>query len=114
LGVPLKMTVYTINPQRRFAVRQVVNLRKSEGRAARGLLIELSSEGCRISNLKRGEHATGDAVTVEMGEVTLPGVIRWAHDGVAGVKLSTALFSNQLTELVAIGRGENEVARYGT
>lgn len=108
------MSVYTISPQRRFAVRQVVSLRKNGGRSARGLLIELSSEGCRVSNLKRGDHTTGDPVTIEMGDVSLNGVIRWAHDGVAGVKLSTALFSNQLAELVAIGRGENEVARYGT
>lgn len=73
-------------------------------------MIELSSEGFRISNLKRGEHAMGDEVSVEIGDVTLNGRIRWAHDGVAGVRLDQALFSNQLAELVAIGRGEHEVA----
>ena len=75
-------------------------------------MIELSSEGFRISNLKRGEHVAGEAVTVEIGDMTLRGRIRWAHDGVAGVRLDHALFSNQVAELVAIGRGEEEAARY--
>jgi hypothetical protein len=108
------MSVVTIRSHKRYAVRQVVNLRKAGGRRAQGLMIELSSEGCRVSNLKRGEHLEGETVTLEIGEIALRGFIRWAHDGVAGVRLDNALFSNQLAELVAIGRGEQEVARYGT
>jgi hypothetical protein len=50
------MAVFTIRARRRYAVRQMINLCKAGGRRAQGLLIELSSEGCRISNLKRGEH----------------------------------------------------------
>ena len=56
----------------------------------------------------------GDTVAVEIGEVTLQGRVYWAHDGVAGVRLDNALFSSQLAELVAIGRCEHEIARYGT
>jgi len=103
------MSVFTIRSHKRYAVRQIVSLRTAEGRRAQGLMIELSSEGLRISNLKRGDHAAGDEVTVEMGDVTLRGRIRWAHDGVAGVRLNQALFTNKLAELVAIGRGEVEM-----
>ncbi len=108
------MAVFTIRARRRYAVRQMVNLCKAGGRRAQGLLIELSSEGCRISNLKRGQHLVGDTVAVEIGDVTLQGRVYWAHDGVAGVRLDNALFSSQLAELVAIGRCEHEIARYGT
>jgi len=108
------MAVFTIRARKRYAVRQEVSLHKAEGRRTRGLLIELSSEGCRISNLKRGECVAGDSVTVEIGDVTLPGRVYWAHDGVAGVRLDNALFGNQLADLVAIGRCEPEMARYGT
>jgi len=108
------MTVLTIRSHRRYAVRQPVSLRKPGARAADGLMIELSSEGCRISNLGRGDFAVGEEVTLEIGERRLAGRIRWAHDGIAGVRLNTALFSSQLAELIAIGRGEDELPRYGT
>ncbi len=108
------MAVFTIRARKRYAVRQEISLHKAEGRRTQGLLIELSSEGCRISNLKRGECVAGDTVTVEIGEVNLPGRVYWAHDGVAGVRLDNALFSSQLADLVAIGRCESEIARYGT
>jgi hypothetical protein len=53
-------------------------------------------------------------VTVEIGDVALSGRVYWAHDGVAGVRLDNALFSSQLADLVAMGRGDREMARYGT
>jgi hypothetical protein len=108
------MAVFTIRTHKRYAVRHAVSLHKADGRPAEGLLIELSSEGCRISNLKRGEHIAGETVTVEIGDVALHGRVRWAHDGVAGVRLDNALFSSQLAELVAMGRCEREIVRYGT
>ena len=36
------------------------------------------------------------------------------HDGIAGVRLDMALFSNQLAEPIALGRGEPGELRYGT
>jgi len=108
------MTVLTIRAHRRYAVRQFVSLKKPGGKPAQGLMIELSSEGVRISNLKRGEFAVGDAVTVELEGTKLKGLIRWAHDTVAGVRLDHALFSTQLSEILARGRGEDELIRYGT
>ena len=111
------MTVLTIRAHRRYAVRQPVRIAKPGGAPVGGLMIELSSEGCRISNLGRPGFVIGESVTVEIAERKFHGRIRWSHDGIAGVRLDTALFTNQLSELIAIGRGEcpaGEIRRYGT
>ena len=111
------MTVLTIRAHKRYAVRQPVRLGKSGANPVDGLMIELSSEGCRISNLGRPGFVIGESVTVEIAERKVHGRIRWSHDGIAGVRLDTALFTNQLSELIAIGRGEcpaGEIRRYGT
>ena len=99
------MTVLTIRAHKRYAVRQPVRLGKPGVTPAKGLLIEMSSEGFRISNLGRCEYAIGEEVTVEVGELTLGGRIRWAHDGIAGVRLENPLYPNQLGELIARDRG---------
>lgn len=78
------------------------------GRSRAGLLIELSSEGCRISNLGHRTYTIGEPVTVELGDLELGGRIRWAHDGIAGVRLDQALYSSQLSELVARDRGVSQ------
>jgi hypothetical protein len=110
------MTVLTIRAHRRYAVRQPVLLGKPGAAPVSGLMIELSSEGVRISNLGRPGFTIGEPVTVKVDDVTLRGRIRWTHDGIAGVRLDTALFTNELSELIARGRGElcGEVRRYGT
>ncbi len=99
------MSVLTIRAHKRYAVRQPVRLAKPGDQAAKGLLIELSSEGCRISNLGRCDYTIGEPVTVELGEISLGGRIRWMHDGIAGVRLDRALYPSQLGELVARDRG---------
>jgi hypothetical protein len=99
------MTVLMIRAHKRYAVRQPVRLGKFGATPAQGLMIELSSEGCRISNLDRCDYAIGEEVTLELGELSLGGRIRWAHDGIAGVRLDRALYPNQLGELVARDRG---------
>jgi hypothetical protein len=111
------MTVLTIRANRRYAVRQPVLLGKAGAKPVSGLMIELSSEGVRISSLGRPGFEIGEAVTVEIDDRKFHGRIRWYHDGIAGVRLDTALYSNQLSELIAFGRGEcavPEVRRYGT
>jgi hypothetical protein len=99
------MTVLTIRAHKRYAVRQPVRLGKPGVPPAKGLLIELSSEGFRISNLGRCDYAIGEAVTVELGELSLGGRIRWAHDGIAGVRLEHPLYPSQIGELIARDRG---------
>ena len=110
------MTVLTIRSHKRYAVRQPVQLAKPGAKPISGLMIELSSEGVRISNLGRPGLVIGEPVTVEIGERKYHGKIRWAHDGIAGVRLDHALFSSQLGELIAFGRGEScaDERRYGT
>ena len=110
------MTVLTIRAHKRYAVRQPVRLAKPGAKAVGGLMIELSSEGCRISNLGRPGFVVGEPVTVEIEELKFRGKIRWTHDGIAGVRLDTALFPSQMSELIALSRGEPpaEVRRYGT
>jgi hypothetical protein len=99
------MAVLTIRAHRRYAVRQPVRLGKPGGSPARGLLIELSSEGLRISNLGHCDYEIGEQVTVELGDLSLGGRIRWAHDGIAGVRLDQALYASQIGELIARDRG---------
>lgn len=111
------MTVLTIRAHKRYALRQPVGLAKPDDTSANGLLIELSSEGCRISNLKGTSFIQGEPVAVRVDEKrVLPGRIRWAHDGVAGVRLDNALRTHQLAELIALGRPDtpNDIPRYGT
>ena len=110
------MTVLTIRAHKRYAVRQPVRLGKPGDKAIGGLMIELSSEGLRISNLGRPGFMIGEPVTVAIDELKFHGKIRWAHDGIAGVRLDNALYSAQLGELIARGRGEScgDERRYGT
>lgn len=110
------MTVLTIRAHRRYAVRQPVRLRRDGGKPLSGLMIELSSEGARISNLGRPGFTIGEDVTVDVEGSKLHGYIRWTHDGIAGVRLNRALHPAELGELIARGRGEAaaEVALYGT
>jgi len=110
------MTVLTIRAHKRYAVRQPVKLCKTDAETVRGLMVELSSEGCRISNVERHGFAIGEAVKVEIDELEFGGRVRWAHDGIVGVRLDRALYSNQLGDLIARGRGETcgDERRYGT
>jgi hypothetical protein len=111
------MAVLTIRAHRRYAVRQPVQLQTPGGKPVGGLMIELSSEGCRISNLGRPGFTVGEPVTVAIDERKYHGRIRWTHDGIAGVRLDTALYPMQLSELIALGRGESPAGqerRYGT
>ena len=110
------MTVLTIRAHKRYAVRQPVRLGKTGAKAISGLMVELSSEGCRISNVERLGFAVGEAVRVEIEELEFDGLVRWAHDGIVGVRLDKPLYSNELGNLIARGRGETcaDERRYGT
>lgn len=108
------MTVLTIRASKRYATRQKVQLRTADAQLIDGLLIELCAEGYRISNLGSAtSFSVGDEVTVEMGEDTYAGRIRWAREGLAGVRLDSALHTYQIAELLAQGRCQDAL-RYGT
>lgn len=111
------MSVLTIRACKRYATRLPVELRREGRKSASGLLIELSQEGVRISNLGRGKYEVGDTVViVAPDDNEYEGAIRWAHDGLAGVRLIRPLHVPQMRELLELSRSEQsaEERRYGT
>ncbi|MEO6151965.1 MAG: hypothetical protein ABIT09_02530 [Croceibacterium sp.] len=100
------MTVLTIRAHKRYATRQTVRLTAGRDKAVEGLLIELSAEGIRISNLRGVTLAIAQAVTVQIGDSDYHGKIRWSHDGIAGVRLDRALHCHEVAGLLEHGRAK--------
>ena len=99
------MTVLVIRTNKRFAVRRPVTLRAAASRLLEGLMIELSSEGCRISNADSTAYMIDQEVTLELDDgERLPGRVRWAHDGFVGVKFAQALRQSELAGLLEVSR----------
>jgi hypothetical protein len=74
-------------------------------------MIELSSEGCRISNADSTAYIVDQEVTVELDDSHhLPGRVRWAHDGFVGVKFATALRQSELGNLLEESRAPGFMA----
>ncbi|KLE35727.1 PilZ domain-containing protein [Aurantiacibacter luteus] len=105
------MSVLTIRAHRRYALRMPARL-KGEGRkSAPCLLIELSQQGARLSNLDQVDFRPGDSVRLltECG-TELECTIRWAHDGRAGVRLEQSLHAPELSAMLDTYRRENAAA----
>ncbi|GAA0277372.1 hypothetical protein GCM10009127_17700 [Alteraurantiacibacter aestuarii] len=109
------MSVLTIRAHKRYALRLPVEVVIPGRKPARGLLIELSQQGARISNLGRRTYQPGDEVTVmtSCGK-ELPGTIRWAHDGLAGIMLARSMHLPELTQLLEANRIAVSETCYGT
>jgi hypothetical protein len=105
------MTVLTIRAHKRYATRQRVRLRAGRAKAVEGLLIELSAEGIRISNLGPARFEIGQPITVEIGDCDYQGLVRWSHDGLAGVRLDRALHCQEIAGLLEQGRAAPEPMR---
>ena len=99
-----------ITSHRRYAVRERIRLRRSDGSVVEGLLIELSLDGCRISNLEPAELAQGECVNVEWDASELPGRVRWSRRSVAGIRLTIPLLARQLAELLTRATPQRRVA----
>lgn len=111
------MSVLTIRAYKRYATRLPVELRRGTRKSVKGLLIELSQQGARLSNLGRGKYEVGDRVViVTPTELELEGSIRWAHDGLAGVRLDRSLHLPEMRDLLELNRREQSGVdwRYGT
>ena len=111
------MSILVIRSHKRFAVRRPVSLHAEDSKRRGGLMIELSSEGCRNSNAESGAFMIDQPVTLDLGEdERLDGRIRWAHDGFVGVKFARALRLGELGELLEASRAPavSEERRYGT
>ena len=111
------MTVLAIRSHKRYAMREAVSLRGECGVSTCGLLIEISADGARISNLGPAAFVAGDNVQISVFESRrLAGTVRWAHDGLAGIRFERRLQVPELSHLIAVSRGgaEGEQRRYGT
>ena len=111
------MTVLTIRSSRRYAMRLPVWLRTGKARSVAALLIEISQDGARISNLGRKCYEPGEPVTLLVAKGhELEGVIRWAHDGLAGMRFDTALNLAGLSGILDLRHAPSETLRqrYGT
>ena len=110
------MSVLTIRAHKRYALRLPVELCSPNGDAASGLLIELSKQGARISNLGETGYVYGDEVmlTTDCGR-ELHGTVRWAHDGLAGIHLDAPLHAPQMSDFLTANRDAQQLEpRYGT
>lgn len=111
------MSVLTIRAYKRYATRLPVELRRGNRKSVSGLLIELSQQGARISGLGRGKYEAGDEVViVTPTDLELKGTIRWAHDGLAGIRLGRSLHLPEMRDLLELNRREQSGVdwRYGT
>lgn len=111
------MNVLTIRTHKRYAMRETVSLRCASGATASGLLIEISAKGARISNLGSASFVAGEHVEIRAADGRkLTGFVRWAHDGLVGIRLERGLHLRDLSELIAGSRAgaEEEQRRYGT
>lgn len=105
------MTVLTIRAQRRYALRMPSKLECEGRKPAPCLLIELSQDGARISNLGKREFAVGESVALDTNcGRRMDGTIRWARNGLAGISLSQPLHLPELAELIDANRRDTAVA----
>ena len=95
------MTVLTIRSGARYAVRVAALIRCPNGVRTKGLLIELSQQGGRISGLGSTNFTTGDTVFLEVEDHVLRSVVRWTNPGLLGVRFEKALYSAELSALLS-------------
>lgn len=112
------MSVLIIRAHKRFAICQKARLRKPGRRGVDGLLIELSVEGCRLSNIGH-DFAPDEQVSLRIdGAQPLDARVRWRNDSTIGLRFARPLSFAALEGLIRLCRGEAEPAQplraYGT
>ena len=114
------VSVLIIRAHKRFAVCRKARLRRPGKKAEEGLLIELSLEGCRISNLALQAFAIDQTVLlrVDGARTVLEGRVRWLGDGTVGLRFLRPLHAAALDQLIRLCRGEADgvspLRSYGT
>jgi len=104
------MAVLTIRAHKRFGVCRRVRLHRGHDEPLDGLLIELSLEGCRISNVNPDLFAVEQQVTVTIdNRPPFRAFVRWNHDGMIGLRLVQPLHHAELADLITHCRGVDEV-----
>lgn len=111
------MTTRAISSASRYAMRVPLSLCPDNAPACTGLLIELSQDGMRVSGLGQLQLHTDQVVTlVVIGSQPLAGTIRWARDGIAGIRLDKPLHLAELEVLLDYNHAfqQQDMPRYGT
>jgi hypothetical protein len=113
------VTVLVIRKNRRFAVRRSATLRVSIGAAQallhRGLLVELSLDGCRLSSFDPAAFSLEQLVSLEIeGFDEVDCRVRWAKDGFVGLRFLQPLHVPMLDRMIRGCRSEGELRSYGT
>lgn len=84
-----------------------VKLERGSRSTASGLLIELSEDRARVSQLTRGKYEEGDKVVIQTpADCEIAGTIRWVSNGVARIWLDDPLPQPELHNLRDINRRE--------
>jgi hypothetical protein len=111
------MTTRAISSASRYAMRVPISLCTGSAPACSGLLIELSQDGMRISGLGQLQLDTDQIVSLSVnGSQPLSGTIRWARDGIAGIRLDKPLHLAEMEVLLDYNHAfqQQEIPRYGT
>ena len=100
------MSVLYIRKHRRFAVCQPARLVGEDARTARGLLIELSRGGGRLSGMEGATFPFDDTVALCLeGAEPIAAQVRWAGDGRTGLHFEAPLPPALLEALIRTCRG---------
>ena len=101
------MTILTIRKHKRFAVRQTARLLRSGKRPSTGLLVEVSLDGGRLAIAGSDSLAIDQPVTIEIsGFAKLKAQVRWAGNGLVGLRFDQPLHNCELDELLQSCRPE--------
>lgn len=104
------MTVLVIRKHLRFAVRRSASLRGAEAGPSEGLLVEISLEGCRISNLDHRAFPLEQLVSIGIdGFESIEGRVRWASEGLVGLRFTPPLHIPMLDRMIRTFRGEADM-----
>jgi hypothetical protein len=99
------VSVLVIRAHKRFAVRQKARLRRAGKRALEGLVIELSLDGCRISNLSAQAFAAGQRVMLRIeGAGPIDAHVRWLGQDAVGLRFARPLTNAALDQLIRLCR----------
>ncbi len=105
------MSILVIRKHQRFAVVRKARLHGPEDCQHDGLLIEVSLDGCRISNVDDSAFAIGQPLTVSIDSFgEMDGEVRWLGDGRIGLHLTRPLHVPELDHLLKVCRGETAAA----
>ena len=102
------MSILVIRKHQRFAVRQSACLEWAGCPPCRGLLVEVSLDGCRFSVTGTGELAIGQKVTLRIDSMAdRSAQIRWFDDKSVGLLFDQPLHNAELGALLHDFRTES-------